>query len=862
MESSRLGERAERDEVRRMKSGVVVGVGAVVLAGVVWAVVAVVVADPTGMPDATDDPVPAERSRADQPEAEPERRPRRGEAKTPDSVETPSGARFAPLVRRSDSTRLGDDVGGWTPTADDLERAVELALATDPNAEAPDWDTSRDPELIAALRAGLRLADDELARQIARQIPVRVMDVWEMDRAAELLIPLALIPVEEGGVSFETFELIASRDQAARAVAELPPHADLHHAEFVAQRISTRATTDEDLGRLADRLVAAGGADPIADHLLFVLGAVRSGRRRIARGLLSVAGDELPTAQEPSGLPEELRRLLVAVAERRLDDFGAQRAHTFALRWLLDEVPAPHDLELLLSLAANDDYEVSGAASIAVGRIDDESAVAALRELAAQGSGEVQEAVVLSALARRGDDAALNGLRERAEVESIALMLLLAEHPAAGRDFLSRTLFARGADADDGARHLEEALGERFGWGYEWPPAAFRGLEREALQSEIAGDTLLRLALLHPTWHTEAVAREVVRRLPPDDFEDLMDDSGPESPFSPRAFLELGARRELMDRLWELGWGRPPGSETSWDSGYLTRWTVQLGDPRAIAPILAWQRPADPADRDAEVLGDPDSYDIEDLARSGAAGVDSFLRRQVREPFERAEEERTEALANAVGAAAIADGVHPDVAYLLGPWDTPQSVWAEFRSGVEAGEVDGAVARLLEWYLDHEDGEALPPFGTGAGPLTRAALRRLADRPELGFRAEALFELAVAGDAAARAEIGRAWDDGRAFWLQASTSVWMGNRTPRQLTFGFAPETLDEWIARTDDQAVVDSLRNVGSGEPLLARFIHVDELDGTLGFTAHEALLSWRRDWSMSFTRVRGIDRFVPVPR
>lgn len=847
-----------------MRNGVVAGLGTVLVVAGAWALIALVLDDATGpeAPEAAEGvsvEEPDETSGGNQEPVERLERTRHRSKSGPGDDEDefdPDAWQpvTPPLVRKSDSAKPLEETGGWTPSAELLERAVELAIAVSIHANDPlelGWAVDDHPtaEEVELWRAALRLADPEFARAVALQIPIQVLDEWEMARVAELVGPLALIHPEYGGYSFEDFVSIASRDEAAAATSVAPDFPDESHTEFTAGRIGDRATTPEQLGARADRIVASGGTDPTGENLQFHLDSVRTGRRRVARGLLTLMDRPLPDEVDlDDGLPRHLVALL------RADALGSQAGESpgdtraFALRWLLDETPAEHDIELLVELSNSNDYDVAHAAYLTLMRMDSATAIAHLRRTVDEGSGAGHERFSLAGLVRQGDLRALDELAERAVDDAQALALLFEVHPARGREVLARVLFDEERDDDQGMYLLTAAHEERLAWGLRWPVDALDPLEPMAVASDLPARRLLYVALAHPAFYTRGVAREICRRLDPDDASALANRHC-DLPFDRDgglaiAFLDLAAPEELRRALLRLSNVGEPA--TRLEAIHLR---LELGDETLGEAMVKWLR----SGKDSPVYGEPMYFELASLGGCRGEAVTEFLREVVLRNEDDDERERaTEALA----ALLVQSGRPAVLAEAIDPWEVSPGIWTEICTHAAAGRMDRVVARTIELgFVDGIEGAPLP-LGTGAGPLTRSALAARARSRHLGEYVSMTYELAIAGDEAARREVARALDAGRELWIM--------DRTARQVTLEFDPETLDAWIARTDDAAMADSLRYVygGGGTLYFAALAGLVEFEATLGVTAHEALVTWRHEWSMPFVRHPLAGTYVPTPR
>jgi hypothetical protein len=475
-------------------------------------------------------------------------------------------------------------------------------------------------------------------------------------------------------------------------------------------------------------------------------------------------------------------------------------------------------------------HTIAGSALLLLGRLPDPETGAFLRARAEEG-----EDLAAWALARRGDPGMLERLRgEARDGEEFALALLMEADPAGARTLLEEALLG----PDDRAAHrMLEGLGEFAppgAWyealGFDWRRTPLGGFDRAALAARVPPVRLARIAITLPGCRTRALGAAAARGLRPGDLvEDRERDLGGALLDEIGAFLESAAPEDLVASLRRI---RAAGKE---DAALATEWLEDLGDAGTCAAAAA----------DLTLDGDR----IEVLARSRAPEVGRMLETRVRTALEQGWD-RSESNCT-LAALAVFHGLPGEAADAFRHRQDPAP-----RDSVEAvlaGKPVDGLAAILAAEPDRRHGNV----GAVDDPRVRAYLHRLRERRDLGEYWYATGQLAVLGDAAARADFWGAMEDGRYRIMDEAEEF--------ERTLGWdLPATMPFWIGELRSQCC----RMVTSGAGDL-----VEDLLGTEANFDSPFRTPWRRakeQWDAAggrFVRSRIAEdglcpRFVPDPR
>lgn len=675
--------------------------------------------------------------------------------------------------------RLREDCGGWEPDDGLLDFAARLGDPATKAAALIALNAATPAHRLDILRAGLRLADDAAARVCAARLTYTQIDRWECARCVALLGTDVLRPGTEG--DFEELRSYIGSVEMTSFLRALPPTpwkdgpartlAELHRTSLVEHLPAYLALT-----RNADADVASGAWENVG--LLCTWNDDLRAEVETAELVRIGVAPPPPSPDDATGLPPVLAAYLRATYLKA--DGSARQEEKgdiadFDRRWMWECTPAPKDADLLTALAEHYDVNelsVAGAAVVLLGKLSDPATETVLRRLADDGDG-----VAKWALARRGDAAMLDDVAAHAnDDEGFPLAVLMEADPQRARRLLDETLLG----ADDAAAHaLLESLANFAtpgAWwepcGFDWRRTSLAGFADAAIAAKVPSTRLARIGVVVPGCRTRALADAAAGRLRPGAFvpnDDLglswstLDELG--------GFLETGAPETLRASLREI---RDAGGE---DRETAVRWLVALGDGETAAALvtLPWtERP-----------------ELHILARTRAPEVRNAIVQIVRTA-------RPDALGDALVALAIADGLPEDAAVAFGISPPPgQAVIAAL-----AGRPVDALAALLARNPDDPHGNV----GAVDDPRVRAYLARLRERRDLGHYWYATAQLAVLGDAAARADYWGAMKDGRYRILNES------NFFERTLGWDLAA-TMPYWIDEARSQCCV--LVTSGGGDIL-----------------------------------------------
>lgn len=626
--------------------------------------------------------------------------------------------------------RLRDDCGGWEPSADLLDAASKLGDPTAKKDALTELDAATKAWKIDVLRAGLRLRDDAAARACAARLAWQQIDRWECGRCVDLLVEDVMRPGTEA--DFEEFRSYLGSVELTRYLRALPPLPwavvpDQAIGQVHRIALGSHLPDYVELTRHSDENVADVAWGDISllgrwndEHREDVI------RREIENAHIPVPGDAPPGAP---GLPPMLAAWLRGTylgpepAERKPDD---DRVWNEKLRWCWASTPGPRDRELLMALAdrcSASPFDAGGVAILLLGRLADPESAECLRRLAV----DDEEEVAIWALARRGDAAMIERTAAQAIAgEQFALAALMEADPVRARRVVEDALLGHDdAAADEILDALEEFAVPGSWWeplGFDWRRTSFDGFERKAIEAAPPVMRLARIGVTVPGCRTRALAESVATRLGPGDLVDDRVVGG---------FLETAAPDAFLTALRKI---RKAGGD---DAALATEWLVAMGDPDTAAAVV-------------EAPGETE-WTLTDLARSRAPDVVAYLEKRIRE--ERTAEEGVST--ELVAALAVARGLPEDASPAFSLRETPLP-----PAAVDA-VLDGRPVESLAAVLAAEPDEAHGAVGAVDDPRVRAYLARLRERRDLGLSWYATGQLAVLGDAAARAEFWGAMQDGR-----------------------------------------------------------------------------------------------------
>jgi hypothetical protein len=739
---------------------------------------------------------------------------------------TGDAPRAAPAPSRD--TRLRADLGGFEPSTDLIDEASKRGdLVANADAVAALEDATP-AHRLDVLRAGLRLADDAAARACAARLTWQQIDRWECARCVDLLLDDVLKPGTEA--DFEEVRSYLGSVELSRYLHSLPPLPwkvvpDTAIGQVHRIAMGRHLPDYIELTRHPDADVANAAWDGIS-----LLGRWNDEHREeVARREVENRGGSVPVATAP-GLPPALAAWLRSEYIESAPE--VVNANTYLvwnekIRWCWECTPGPRDAELLMALANRGHANwqtVAGVAYVLLGKLADPTTDAFLRAQAADG-----EDAAIWALARRGDAAMIEKVvADARDQEDFALALLMEVDAKRARLLVEELLLG----PDDGlANRTLDNLGE-FAVpgaflepsGYDWRRTSFAGFDRAAIDARIPALRLAWIGAVVPGCRTRELAATAARALKPGDLVQDEDRWIWTSKFPPiAAFLDTAAPAEFTDALRRI---RAAGGD---DAALASEWLVDLGDPEATAAEAAGPEP-------------PFGFDYEHLALSKAPEVRRLIEDRVRQIIESGTNDRN----GAVAALAMLHGLSEDAAGAL--WFDDEPCPRAAAEAVLAGRPVEGVAAVLAARPDD-------PHGNVAAlddPRVRAYLVSLRERRDLGHYWYATGQLAVLGDADARAEFWGAMQEGR---YRIIDSAEFFDRT---LGWDLAA-TMPFWI----DEARSQCCRLVTGGGDILERVLGLD--NGSFSSPWRTPYRRAKEIWDSAggrFVRSRIAGHWVPAPR
>jgi HEAT repeat protein len=626
------------------------------------------------------------------------------------------------------------DVGakGPFPTRADLE-----SLERTVEAEREETGTSAtEPRLSSGRRRALWAPDPEVSSYAARNLDYAELDARESERVMELLLPEGFR--RGSGVDLDHVREIVGSSELPALLSFLmlsgptsPPRGDVYGALHRTSRADNlpaiywfhrndaRALRDEPDGEI--HMPATRTVEPLR------------------------VGATLMTGSDPGPDRDEILRALLR--EEAKDARWGLR--TPAL-WLLNEwTPrTPEDVRLVLrvALAVEGPHALrSGAARIAalraLGRCTDRASEAHLRRVAAEETEAEPRAVAVSALARRGDPAALTALIEASRTAPLAQVLLLEVAPRTFAETLAERLARAGDEHDVAAAFDPEWPETATRLGVRVESSAFWGVEAEVARRVSDPAVLGAAAVSLPTCRTRRLGERLFEAIAASDWPRIDEEEGWSGATADAvvAFLHSVDPERLlreMRSLSEVGFSR----RGTWARSVLLR----LGDRESAEMLFRWIREEDPED-----------VYVDWIERfGGPEAVEYFRGRLADDP-----ESAVASLARLSGWPRWAEELDLD-AY-------PRESRAEIRDAVRRGDVETALRR-------HPRAAVL---ADPLGPPT-PVWRRLAIA-------------ALRGDATAR---GALWSG-----LRAGRLRWIHTTFEDELqTMGHDPSLLPHWLSDLD----------------------------------------------------------------
>lgn len=306
--------------------------------------------------------------------------------------------------------------------------------------------------------------------------------------------------------------------------------------------------------------------------------------------------------------------------------------------------------------------------------------------------------------------------------------------------------------ADDDAPSAGDAAEARIGMFGEalaglvpWDPsleASLQGFADAALRADhVPTDLLIRIGLVVPGCRTRRFAEALLDRLDAAEwpFADYACGRPEVDPALP--YFEVCARDAFVGRL-----RRWAASDDAATRSSAIQALLDLGDVASADAIVRW----------AEGVRERNHAKVPwlELGRLPHPGVRAFLVRHVEE----AAGEFPPSVRLALAALAWSDGVHCDWKWI---GSLPSDEVPEIARLILEGRGTDALFRAAE----SEPGNWLWEIGHVRDPRTVPFLRRLRDRREQDLYVRLTGELALAGDAEARAEVLAAIRDGRYGWI-------------------------------------------------------------------------------------------------
>lgn len=687
-------------------------------------------------------------------------------AASPQPAKPAPRAHATPPVASTPSVALAAvQLGPWTPSAEDLALAAALGQTDEhaaSNAESRLAELPTDRK-IAALRAGLRLADDLAARRAALLCEAWMLDAAEQQRASSLFLDALFDPNftdcdgdrPQAGDIFEIGGSSADLSALLRRFAAGP----VDVAGFGAMSFGLHKLFQPSHGRDFAALLAAAGDTSELEAWGTVCSGL-GGARLLDADVVAVLSARLRD-RIPGGVPDPAQDPLgaatavLANADRLRTKEGTA---PFVVAWATDvasraspQALASNPAAVRRAVEAAREYE--SVTDRILGRLAEAGtpeAAALLRELA-DGDGHGDSAARLAALARAGDaDAKLRLLSRLLESSGETLADALAAIPddaaAAVRSAVlglddalaDEALLPLAAVCDDWLRHpVDRGL--------------FAKLADEAVARKVPVRRLVRLAAAVSDCRTRTMANALLERgalaSVPESFgeDDLI------------AFLEAADAATLRTRLRE-----------AWDGGSDAAGMrlLALGDPSRAAALAHFVQsmPRDRAD-DAWILR---------LARTPGSEVRLAL-------LELSSDEDGTTYEAAIAAlcahAGLAEPVADGMLSAIGTDSFPRHVLPKVREAAADGRPGDALTIALEAAPDIRFEDVADARNV---PAVRNYLENLRARRETQFYAWATAELARLGDPAAAEETRRAiearryrWTDELSWrqWLQWATAA-------------------------------------------------------------------------------------------
>lgn len=641
---------------------------------------------------------------------------------------------------------------GFVPTDTQLARARSLADSkSQKESREPLADLPKE-ELVAVLRAGLRLSDLRTAVVCAAALDMSHLDAWEAERCVELLLPEVFGP--NPPTSFgDIYEYLGSSEVAATlgylAISDISDYDRKSNVLGACHRI-----VRWDLLPELYRIESSRDAWVVDSDYDVWMPRYWSDRYREMEG--------------------PLRGLL----ERESLDTHLVNS------WLNDSVPTPADAELLLKwgwkLRGEDDDDGSLAVMLrAMGHLQDRETESFLLTFFAE--ARTAGHFARSALARRGDPDALRRLREDAETDWLPLSLLMEVRPEIGIDIFARQLLE--GDCLAPCWELSDSFVNVRYHGVRWPDDLFDGIEEQALQANLGPKRLARIALMVPGCRTRRMAGAILSKLPgeAEQFMVYVDDSGWEESRE----LAWPERSELISILHAADpagvkallrtWARSENGELRW---FALDMLQAIGDPES-ASLLLESLP------DRTARSPEPEYIFRDLGRSGSPAVERLLIERIKNP------DTHEALRrDCMRELAILYGLPgPDAWPYLDPEEDPTRMAALAEQIIARRPLVGVVEFMRGQVPEKID---LPVLGSLAGSaVAREFLTELAGRRGSCSYPEVLGQLARLGDEKARRELWSGIRAGRYRWICYENEY-------NALTLGWDPATYPALLAETE----------------------------------------------------------------
>ncbi|MCE9637540.1 MAG: hypothetical protein K8T90_17710 [Planctomycetes bacterium] len=686
--------------------------------------------------------------------------------------------RAKPTVLVAGHALVADAPDGWTPSADDLALAARLGGTSTPEEREAAWDEIQeiedDARTLGVIRAGLRLSDATASRTIANLAASGtygpMLDLWEQRRASALLVeaivdPTFLLPGGDPPGENDLFEIGGGPDLTAlvTGLAKSPPPegrvygmSDLHKLigkGHLPQLGALVASPDDVTAAEAWELVDLGmmmtddDADACADAI----------RTHLSRG-------EPVALPSPSADPVGAVRVVMEQRERLKATPPRINGTAFWAWRVLGRTSAAQaagheaDLQAIVDAYEPDAQPWGDIALRLLLAQPGSSTDDVIRRLVEDGQGD--RPALLAALAKRGDADAAKTLFARcheAEVLTEAFAVLPDATVAAVGDALL-------AEDEDHASAVLHAVDEADGMSpaATWDRSILAPIAHRAAASKLPPHRLARIALELPFARTLDLGRAILDRVNPAVPPTWEDD---DATYTFLETVDADALRGLLRAWWEVSADNANAFVTP---------LLRLGDATCGARLAEWVRSGDAGDMDDVPYW---------LARSDGPEVRDVLGSLARDSAS----SQPEVQATAIAALAVCQGLPEDAARSLSRElqleNVSESLRRAVRDAVFAGRVTDAVALVL----DHAPYEQFDDVHlVGDHPPIRAYLSGLRKRRDIGLYAWATAELALLGDAAARAETEAALSDMRYRWLEQLS--W------RQIAMGDPVAVAPVWI--------------------------------------------------------------------